>query len=494
MRKLYRQKGKNMSRVRKRKPSSTSTRGGRSTTKTNRGTTQRSPQKSRTISNKGHRGKRKVKKKKRVLKFISLVLFVVLILTAPAILYLNGKYKKMFLPEPTNPTGGNKGIEVVEKEYSFKESELYTYDRKKDEERYLNILVMGIDGESSSQRIDSWTRTDVMMLVSMDKETNKTNIISIPRDTFSDKIDSTTQKINSAHAMGGPYKAVEVVEDLFDTKIDNFIKINYKGFRDFINAIDGVDVYIDRDMIYDDPGQDLKIRFYKGENKRLYGKEAEEYIRWRKNNEDAPPAVGGGSDFARIEKMQYFIGQVINELVSVSTLFEINKIIDSVADNIKTNMDVATMGNLLLKINKIKSGLEMRTPEVFEGNQYAPNMGMIQSYYFIDDKNIINTLKLFHGDGYMNKRYMRIKIENCTSKAGLAGDFAKFLRGKRYGNLELTDGTKREKSVVIINGLDDYSRKIFEDEVNIENIEYINDTNEYYDVIIKLGEDHDYIR
>ncbi|MCM1989528.1 LCP family protein [Oceanirhabdus seepicola] len=487
-----------MSRVRKRKPSSTSSRGGRSTTKTNRGNTQRSPQKSKPISNKGRRGKRKVKKKKSVLRSISLILFISLVLIGAGLgagtLYIKSKTDKMFVTKPTTPTGGNNGAGDTEKEYSFKESDLYTYDRKKDEERYLNILVMGIDGENRSQRIDSWTRTDVMMLVSLDKETNQTNIISIPRDTYSDKIDSKTQKINSAHAIGGPYKAIEVVEDFFDTKIDNFIKINYQGFRDFIDAIGGVDVYIDRDMIYDDPGQDLKIRFYKGDNVRLYGKKAEEYIRWRKNNEDASPAVGGGSDFARIEKMQYFIGQVINELVSVSTVFEMNSILDSVADNIQTDMEFGTMVDLALKINKIKSGVEMRTPEVFEGNQYAPSMGNIQSYYFVDDRNIMNTLKLFHGDGYLNKRYLRIKIENCTSKASLAGDFAKFLRGKRYGNFELTDGVKRDKSVVIINGLDEYARKVFEDEVNMDNIQYINDSNEYYDVIIKLGEDHDYIR
>ena len=395
---------------------------------------------------------------------------------------------------PTTSTGVDNGGEDTKKKYSFKESELYTYDRKKDDEKYLNILVMGIDGENRSQSINSWTRTDVMMLVSMDQETNKTNIISIPRDTFSDKVDSATQKINSAHAMGGEDKAIEVVEDMFDTKIDHYIKINYKGFRDFINAIGGVDVYIDRDMIYDDPGQDLKIRFYKGDNVTLDGKKAEEYIRWRKNNKDAPAAVGGGSDFARIEKMQYFIGQVVKELASFSTAFKINDILDSIVENIKTDIPTDTMIDLALKVNKIKSGLEMRTPEVYEKDEYAPKMGKVQSYYFIDDKKIINTLKLFHGDGYINKRYMRIKIENCTSKTGLAGNFAKFLSGKGYGNLEPTDGVKREESVVILNGLDDYTRKVFEDEVNMENVQYINDSNEYFDVIIKLGADHDYIR
>ncbi|WBW96781.1 LCP family protein [Oceanirhabdus sp. W0125-5] len=484
-----------MSRVRKRKSSSTSSRGGRSTAKESRGNIQRSSQKSKSTSTQGRRGKRKAKKKKRVLRNISIILFIGLIFTASGLLFITSKANKIFVPKPTNPTVGDKEPEGSEKEYSFKESELYTYDRKKDEERYLNILVMGIDGENRNQRIDSWTRTDAMMLVSLDKETNKTNIISIPRDIYSDKINSTTQKINSAHAVGGPYKAIEVVEDIFDTKVDNYIKINYQGFRDFIDAIGGVYVEIDRDMIYDDEGQDLKIRFNKGDKLTLKGKKAEEYIRWRKNNEDAPPAVGGGSDFARIEKMQYFIGQVIKELASVSTVFEINDILDSIANNVETDMEPGTIVDLALKINKIKSGVEMHTPEVFEGNQFAPNLGKIQSYYFIDDKNIINTLKLFHGDGYINKRYLRIKIENCTSKSGLAADFGKFLRGKRYGNLELTDGIKREESVVIINNrLDEYTRKVFEDEVNMDNIQYTNDSSEYFDVIIKLGKDHDYIR
>ena len=60
--------------------------------------------------------------------------------------------------------------------------------------------------------------------------------------------------------------------------------------------------------------------------------------------------------------------------------------------------------------------------------------------------------------------------------------------------MEVTDGEKLDKSVVTLNGLDDYSKKVFEDEVNMENIQYINDSNEYFDVIIRLGDDHEYIK
>ena len=68
-----------MSRVRKRKPSSSSSRGGRSITKSNRGNTQRSLQMSKPPARKGPRGKRKRKKKKRVLRFVSLILVIGLV-------------------------------------------------------------------------------------------------------------------------------------------------------------------------------------------------------------------------------------------------------------------------------------------------------------------------------------------------------------------------------------------------------------------------------
>ncbi len=82
-------------------------------------------------------------------------------------------------------------------------------------------------------------------------------------------------------------------------------------------------MYIEQDMNYDDPGQDLHIHFNKGETVHLDGKKAEEFFRWRKNNDGTGLANG---DVDRIKNQQKFMNAVIDKVLSVSTITKIDSI------------------------------------------------------------------------------------------------------------------------------------------------------------------------
>jgi len=73
---------------------------------------------------------------------------------------------------------------------------------------------------------------------------------------------------------------VKNVEKILDININYVFNINYIAFRNFIDAIGGIEVYIEQDMYYDDETQDLHINFKKGETVLLNGKMAEEYFDW----------------------------------------------------------------------------------------------------------------------------------------------------------------------------------------------------------------------
>ncbi len=64
----------------------------------------------------------------------------------------------------------------------------------------------------------------------------------------------------------------QLVGNILGVKIDYVVKVDYEGFRGIIDAIGGIDMYIEQDMNYDDPGQDLHIHFNKGETVHLDGK------------------------------------------------------------------------------------------------------------------------------------------------------------------------------------------------------------------------------
>lgn len=395
--------------------------------------------------------------------------------------------------EDKNNDTDTKDVDKPQKIYDFEESKYYTYDRKRDDDLYQNLLIMGIDGTEADTNIDTRTRTDVMILMSRNIRTNKVNLISIPRDTYVPIQGSETDKINSAHAVGGPKSAAKAVANLLDTEIDGYIKLNYRGFRQFIDAIDGVDVHIDQDMVYDDEGQDLKIRFYKGQDLTLYGEEAEKFIRWRKNNADYE-YQSDGSDYSRIQKLQYFLQQVMKKLKNPAITMDLIKIVDAVANNIRHTLDEGELLEFIQERNDLIGSMSMLTLPTIERTMYAPKMGQNQAYMIIDKDNIGTTLDLMHGEGYLNKKYLNIEIENCSGVSGLAANFSNFLKMKGYSSFDLTDGTIRQESKVIVNIRDEYMKKVFSDEVNMENIEYINDPNGEYDVIIKLGRDHEKIK
>ncbi|MGG2377430.1 LCP family protein, partial [Salmonella enterica] len=71
-------------------------------------------------------------------------------------------------------------------------------------------------------------------------------------------------KINAAHALGGPDLAVQTVQDSFGIPIDNFIIINFRGVREVVDALGGIDVYVEKPMHYTDRTARLFIYFEPG--------------------------------------------------------------------------------------------------------------------------------------------------------------------------------------------------------------------------------------
>ena len=155
-------------------------------------------------------------------------------------------------------------------------------------------------------------RTDTMMVLNYNPSTKKAQIVSIPRDTMIEVDGAIGEngnsqkywKMNAAYAIGGDEEVTNQIEDILEIQINYLVKIDYNAFRNIIDAIGGVEMYIDQDMYYDDDGQNLHINFKAGETVNLDGKKAEEFVRWRKNNDGTGFANG---DLDRIENQQKFI-------------------------------------------------------------------------------------------------------------------------------------------------------------------------------------------
>ena len=127
-------------------------------------------------------------------------------------------------------------------------------------------------------------------------------------------------KINAAYVKGGDEKTKSVVQNLLGITVNYIVKIDYAAFRGFIDAIGVVDMEIERDMKYDDDGQNLHIDFKGGTVAHLNGQKAEEFFRWRKNNDGTGFANG---DLDRIENQHKFLQKVVDKCKKPSILFKL---------------------------------------------------------------------------------------------------------------------------------------------------------------------------
>lgn len=206
----------------------------------------------------------------------------------------------------------------------------------------VNILIMGVDiGTVGAKASNNQTRSDTMMIYNYDPETKKVNIVSVPRDTLV-KYKGRSHKINEVHALGGTYESIKAVESLLNININYYGKLNYSAFRKVIDSLGGIDMEITQNMNYDDASQNLHIHFKKGETVHLNGEKAEEFFRWRKNNDGTGIATG---DLGRIDNQHLFMQKVFDKFKSPAVIVKLPSILSTVSSDAETNID----GESLLK-------------------------------------------------------------------------------------------------------------------------------------------------
>lgn len=195
----------------------------------------------------------------------------------------------------------------------------------------LNVLVMGSDTrEGEGNNIDNLTGggarsdTTIMFHVSADRE--RAYGVSIPRDSLvtrpecenadGEKIPGGTDVMwNEAFALGGPACTITQFESLTGVYIDHYVVIDFAGFEDMVDAIDGVKVCIPEDIV--DPAHGINIP---AGTREIRGREALNYVRARYT-------LGDGSDIGRISRQQAFMSSMVNKVVSAGVLARPDRLI-----------------------------------------------------------------------------------------------------------------------------------------------------------------------
>ncbi len=202
----------------------------------------------------------------------------------------------------------------------------------------LNILLLGLDESRERANWGSF-RTDTMILLTLNFETNDVDMISIPRDSYVEIYGKDARaKVNSAFSAGGGKDkkgfeyAMKTVSGIFgDITINYYIGFNMQMVKDVVDAMGGVDYDVDIEVRMN--GRELNPGM-----QHLDGQGVLDYSRQRK----------GSSDVARVDRQQRILMAIFQQLLDTRQFGNIPSIFQAVESNMFTNLDFRQISALAL--------------------------------------------------------------------------------------------------------------------------------------------------
>jgi len=244
----------------------------------------------------------------------------------------------------------------------------------------FNVLISGIDSYGSINRT---SRNDVNIIVTINPNTNEILLTSIPRDYYVQLHGKTGYKDKLTHASYyGINTAVQTIEDIFDTDINYYVKVNFSTVIELVDTLGGINVYADQSVTL---GSKCNIK--NGYNT-LDGRCALAFARERYSYSDG--------DRHRGRNQQEVIKAIFNKLASGTTLIsEYTNVLNVLDGKFATNMDMDEVLSLIkYEVNEL-SGYHIESTQV---DGYG-SMGPTYSYpgqdlwIMIPDEDTINNAK-----------------------------------------------------------------------------------------------------
>jgi LCP family protein required for cell wall assembly len=214
----------------------------------------------------------------------------------------------------------------------------------------LNILVMGSDNRDGTKiGGDTPGLSDTTILLHLSADRSRAYGVSIPRDAMVERPECKSKdgkktipggltQFNAAYAIGGPACTIKTMEKITDVRIDHFVVINFAGFKEMVNAVNGVEVCVPEE-VNDDVGHiHLPAGTYK-----VNGNQALDYVRVRHG-------IGAETgDIGRMKRQQTFIAAMVKKVVSKGTLanpVRLYRFLDAATKSLTTDTGFAHLKEL----------------------------------------------------------------------------------------------------------------------------------------------------
>ncbi|MFJ9188824.1 LCP family protein [Streptomyces anulatus] len=215
-----------------------------------------------------------------------------------------------------------------------------------------NILLIGSDsraGDNSEYGRDDGgsQRSDTTILLHLAADRKSATAVSLPRDLMVEIPSCRTEddketreqftQFNTAFELGGTACTIRTVERMTGIRIDHHMVVDFNGFKDMVDAVDGVEICLKEPI--DDKDAHLELP---AGRQTLNGEEALGYVRARKT-------LGNGSDTERMERQQQFLGALVNKMQSNGVLLNPTRlypVLDAATKSLTTDPGLDSLRDL----------------------------------------------------------------------------------------------------------------------------------------------------
>jgi len=331
------------------------------------------------------------KKKKRIALF---VLEIMVLLLLVVVLYAVLKAENI------------QKISINEEDIIFNE----TVKQNDSLKGYRNIALFGVDSREGA--LGKGTRSDTIMIASINEDTGEVKLCSVYRDTYLNLGNDTYNKCNSAYAKGGPEQAINMLNMNLDLNITDYVTIGFDGLMEVIDALGGVYVDVTEAEIPHLNNYQISIVGTSTDGKTFTATEGVDYIAvttpgYQKLNGLQATAYCRirhvGDDFMRAQRQRTVLSEIMKEAKNVSPT-KLNTILDSVLPNVSTSLDLDEMVAILGDLSKYNIVGSDGFP--FESNRatgkvgakgscvipntLADNVVMLHQYFFDDEEYAVS--------------------------------------------------------------------------------------------------------
>jgi LCP family protein required for cell wall assembly len=297
----------------------------------------------------------------------------------------------------------------------------------------VNILIIGSDRRV--HQADVGARSDTLVVVRLDPQTNSISMLSVPRDLRVDIPGFGLNKINAAYSLGGAKLTVETVKQLLGVPINDFIDVNFEGFIKVVDKLGGAYLMVDHRYYNNTAVTNYASIDIQPGYQVLNGHQALSFVRFRHDQ---------NGDFTRIVRQQMFLREMKRELAGSATITSFPHLF-SVA-TIMSHYAVSDIASLSKIYGLVTLGLKLDTNHIYQAHitGTTPTIGGV-SYVVATPQDIAAGVQEFLSPvspqlrgqskasvSQLPRSQVKITVLNGSGRAGAAAAVAAQLQTRGY--------------------------------------------------------------